>query len=656
MPFEYEKAISLGDATLVAKTQGAAIGNGEIYVGASGSPASFFVLDALTGQVKFREALPGHDVIWAVTIGSDRNVYLSGTQTGILYRYIPEEQKLDNLGNNPSNPWVWDLDASSDGFIYGSTYPNSKVFVYDIQSAQFTDMGTVKEGQDYARGSGVTDRYFYAGIGTKAYLFRYDRITGEKLEIQLPITGKDSSISNVWSYGGRLLVAYGTSLLVLNETNYEVIHQMDWQSANTFDGMISPPSPYNPNMLYFRNKNTSQLWTYDLSKDEIALADPDLILPNQSLKAINWTVPRDGPNAGRALLVMLTNEIVQLIYDPIDRTFIQLEPEVMKSGIQIQSLETGPDGNLYMGGYQGAMSVYDTTRGLFSVQEKEPHQIEGIGFLNGKVYLGLYGGAVIAQYDPKQVFEQGVNPKVIYDIDDEQSRPFTFTTGVGKLFIGTIADYGQLGGALTIYDEEADTWTVHRNVIPNQSIIGLAYYNGKLYGGSTIWGGLGIEPSETEARLFEWDVAADRKLSELQPVVPGFLKPKMIGELSIGPDRNLWGIMWGETESVSSAFALFAMDPVTKAVVKSSIVTTGEKASSWRPFFMRWGADHHLYTTLGRQLIVFDSLTLEYRKLVSEPVHLMTLGLDGTIYYTQGSQLMKMPIAVREFPKDALSL
>ncbi|MDF2668518.1 MAG: hypothetical protein K0R67_824, partial [Paenibacillus sp.] len=234
-PNEYEQARSLGEAALVAKTQGAAIGNGEIYLGAIGSPAVFYVLDALTGQVKFSEAMPGHDVIWAVTIGSDSNVYLSGTHTGILFRYRPLEQKLEQVGINPSNPWVWDLDASSDGYIYGSTYPESRIFVYDIHSSTFTDMGTVMEGQDYARGSGVTDRYLYAGIGTKAYLFRYDRATGDKLEIQLPITGKDYSISNVWSYGNRLFVAYGTSLLVLDETSYTVIHQLDWQSVNAFD-------------------------------------------------------------------------------------------------------------------------------------------------------------------------------------------------------------------------------------------------------------------------------------------------------------------------------------------------------------------------------------------------------------------------------------
>jgi hypothetical protein len=118
----------------------------------------------------------------------------------------------------------------------------------------------------------------------------------------------------------------------------------------------------------------------------------------------------------------------------------------------------------------------------------------------------------------------------------------------------------------------------------------------------------------------------------------------MIGELSIGPDRNLWGIMWGETEAFNSAFALFALDPVTKQPVKSKILTEGEKASSWRPYFMRWGADGQLYTTLGRRLLVFDPVTLTERLLVPDQVHLMALGTDGSIYYAQGAQLMKLPV------------
>jgi len=645
-PYEYAGPVSLGDATLVARTQGGAIAGGELYLGTNGSPSTFYAVDALTGRVNFKEPLPGHDVIWAVVVGSDNYVYIGGTNTGYLLRYKPDEKVLENLGTNPSNKWIWNLDASPDGRIYGSTYaPGAgKAFVYDIASASFTDLGVVQPGQDYVRGGGVSGRYFYAGTGTTAHLFRYDREHGEKTEIPLPITGSATSISNIWGYGGKLFVAYGTSLLVLDELTYRVIRQIDWLSASAFDGMLSPPSPYNGTLIYYRNKKTSALWTYDLSSDETAPAEPDLALPGHSWRAANWMRITEGPKAGRHVLIVLTNEIERILYDPIERTVEVLQTDVRPGGIDVQSLETGPDGNLYMGGYQGAMSVYDTSTGQFAVQEKEPHQIEGIGFLNGKAYFGLYGGAVICEYDPMKPFRMGDNPFVAYEIEDEQSRPFTFAAGGGKLFIGTIPGYGQLGGALTVYDPAAGTWDVHRHVVNNQSVIGLAYRNGLLYGGTSIWGGLGMQPSETEARLFEWDVAKAVRTAELKPEVPGFRSPQMIGELSFGPDGLLWGIMWGRAEEADSACALFAMDPLTRTVVKSRVITEGDRGSTWRPFFMRWGRDGMLYTTIGRRLLVFDPRTLDSRMLTDKPVNLMTLGPDGSVYYTQGAQLIKLPV------------
>ena len=654
LPYEFGAPVSLGDATLVSKTAGGAVGNGEIYFGTNGSPAVFYAVDALTGEVNFKEALPGEDVIWAVTIGADQNVYVAGTQTGKLYRYEPKMKKLENLGVNPSNKWVWDLDASADGKIYGSTYAsqNGKTFVYDIATGQFTDLGVAMPGQDYVRGSGVSGNYFYAGTGTTAYLFRYDRETLEKTEISLPITGTSTSISNVYAYGGKLFVVYGTSLIIMDESTYEVLHQINWQSPHAFDGLLSSPSPYDENLIYFRNKVTSQLWTYNLSTDEFAIVvdgeDKEITLSPLASKAMDWVEIKEGPKAGRKVLVIMDNEINVTLYDPMDHSLTTHSPKVSKVGIDIQSLETGPDGNLYIGGYQGAMSVYDTQLGAFTVQEKEPHQIEGIGFLNDKVYFGIYGGAVIYEYDPTQPFKMGTNPKVIHDIQNGQSRPFTFTSGEDKLFIGTISDYGLLGGALTVYDSVAETWKEHRNIVENQSVIGLAYLDGKVYGGTSIWGGLGIEPSETEARLFEWDIATEVATYIGKPNVPNF-SPQMIGELSIGPDGNIWGIMWGSTPTSDSAFALFVMNPETKEIIKSRIMNTGAKASSWRPFFMRWGQeDGLLYTTLGRELYVFDPDTLASIKLVNDYVHLMTLGLDGSIYYAQGSKLMKMPVRMKE--------
>jgi hypothetical protein len=124
----------------------------------------------------------------------------------------------------------------------------------------------------------------------------------------------------------------------------------------------------------------------------------------------------------------------------------------------------------------------------------------------------------------------------------------------------------------------------------------------------------------------------------------------MIGSLSFGPDGLLWGIECGLDNTGATVFALFAIDPTTDTVVKSTVYKNGSKASSWRPFFMEWGDDGLLYTTIGRQLVVFDPNTLQYKQLVSGYVHLMTLGPDGSIYYSNASDsyLYELPVPLTE--------
>lgn len=644
-PIEYGKPINHGPAALAAKSQGVAIGDGELYYATNGSPATFYAADAETGEKIFSEALPGSDVVWAMVVGPDGNVYFAGTYNGILYRYVVKEKRLEQLGKNPSDNWVWQLEASHDGKIYGATYPNAKVFEYDIESAQFKDLGTFYEGQQYARGLGITEESLYVGTGTTAYLMKMDLASGERTEIQLPITGVSTSISNIWEYGNNIFVAYGTSLVTIDKTTGEEKNTMDWQDEHTFDGLISSPSPYDENILYYINKNTQQLWTYDMTTHETAKVEPTVQLPATPAKAMRWI--KD--NSGKDVLAILHHQIEYSIYDPTTNSVKVSYPEVDMQGLLMQSLEIGEDQKIYMGGYQGSFGVFDTSIDQYILQERDPHQIEGIGFLNGDVYLGTYGGAKIYKYDPNQPFtfsggKSGENPVLVQDIDGDQSRPFTFTSGDNKLFVGTISDYGRLGGALTIYDAKTNKWNTIRNIIKNQSIIGLAYHDGKVFGGSTISGGLGIDPTEPKAKMFEYDVATgNHEAFDLH--VDGLEKPEMIGELSAGPDGNIWGVAWGLDEAGSFNTVIFAMNPDNREIVKRTQLYKGvNRGSQWRPFFIRWDNLGYLYTTAGRTLTVIDPETMKSKQLVTGNVNLMDVDKEGNIYYSADHNLYQLPV------------
>ncbi|WJH36946.1 hypothetical protein N6H14_15395 [Paenibacillus sp. CC-CFT747] len=262
-------------------------------------------------------------------------------------------------------------------------------------------------------------------------------------------------------------------------------------------------------------------------------------------------------------------------------------------------------------------------------------QSEGMGALGNKLYLGNYTGAMIYELDVTQPLEDKVNPKLIYDIPHED-RPFIIKSGEGKLFIGTIPDYGVLGGALTVLDPTTGKEpVVYPDVIHNQSIVGLAVRDGKLYGSTTVAGGLGIDPTEPAAKLFVWDIATGKKIKEWVPSIPDAVsQPKIISGLTFGPDGLLWAAGNG---------TIFALNPDTLEIVKSkTIYPTVTDYGRWRPVHIRVGSDGLLYTTLAGKLTVIDPKALDSVTLAS--TELMTLGNDGNIYYADSTSLKKITV------------
>lgn len=341
--------------------------------------------------------------------------------------------------------------------------------------------------------------------------------------------------------------------------------------------------------------------------------DPEL--PGKSLATVMWS-------GAVAYMNMETKKVKSVTYP------------FSGNPIPIQMLEKGPDGKLYMSGYPGGKgAAYSPISG--EIETFSLGQAEGMAALGDKMYFGLYPGGYIRELDVNQPIQDGVNPKEIYKIPHED-RPFAMTSGEGKLFIGTIPDYGELGGSLTVYDPSRGPeqgFTVYEDVVHNQSIVGLAVHNGKLYGSTTIAGGLGIDPTETAAKIFVWDIASGRKLQEFIPAIPGAsVQPNMIGGLSIGPDGLLWAAADG---------TIFAMDPETMDIVKSAnIYPSVSNYGRWRPVHIRWSEDGYMFTTLAGRITVVDPKDPEAAVTLSS-TQLMTLGEDGHIYYSDDTLLKK---------------
>ncbi|MES9143964.1 hypothetical protein ABEP44_12605, partial [Cutibacterium acnes] len=143
--------------------------------------------------------------------------------------------------------------------------------------------------------------------------------------------------------------------------------------------------------------------------------------------------------------------------------------------------------------------------------------------------------------NPKRIYTLGMAPT-----NYEQDRPFASASGDGLLFVGTTPQYGKIGGALSIYDPKlgvgaAGNPYVVRNLIQDQSITALAYHDGILYGGTSVWGGIGGKPTQPSAKFFGFDVKTKTKLFET--VIAE--NRRTITTVEVGPDGKIWGMCEG---------------------------------------------------------------------------------------------------------------
>jgi hypothetical protein len=224
------------------------------------------------------------------------------------------------------------------------------------------------------------------------------------------------------------------------------------------------------------------------------------------------------------------------------------------------------------------------------------------------------------------------NPRQFGDLGKEhnQSRPMAMcgVEELGKVFIGTIPEYGQLGGVLAICDPKTDKIDVYHHVVPKQSITSLAYVGNVIVGGTSIWGGLGQQPEEKEAKLFLWDPAKNEKVFETTPVSGAAL----ISGLFKGPDGIAWGMAGG---------TLFVFDVRARKVVFTKELFPKNSGSNWRDAFFAITPSGRIYGTANNSLFEVDPKTKEITVLRQKGAGLLSMDREGTLYFREGTHLWK---------------
>lgn len=597
-------------------------GLNRIYAVAGGDPALLNIVNPKNGELIDSFPLEGASNAWGVEADPNGVVYVGSYSNASLYRYDPITHTLKNLGQPiPGEKFIWRIRSDEKGRIYGGTFPGGKVFRYDPHTESFKDYGQMIEGQKYVRSIDVYHGKVYAGVGTNGVqIIELDIETGTKRKLPLPQKYNDQT--NVYDIDVIEETLFARITGINTILVYDLKEMKIVDDIHEADGLDI--SPLGPNKLvYLIIKN--QLHSYDLNKLKLRETP---FKKYSAARGFAWLNLDDNRFPGLTLTSIASNGDIRH-YNPDNGYFRTIRNQLPGQPVKIQSLTQGPNGNVFIGGYfSGGLSEYDCNREKL-INYKGIGQIEGMTTHANKLFMGVYTQARIYAYDSNQPYNFGKNPIEHFTLKKhDQDRPFAFVSAGDQIAIGTVPDYGKLQGALTIYNPKTDQYKIYKDIVSNQSVISLAYQNGYIYGGTSIWGGLGIDPKEHEAKIFIWDVQKQIKVMETVPIK----NEKAIAALAFDESGDLWGLSYGR---------IFKYDVQHKKIilnVKLYDADWNHLSHFWRGGVLTFDQDGYLY---GQTVGNFFKLNPDNMKVetLAKDTELLAQDIKGNFYFARDHTL-----------------
>src|SRR5690606_34317360 len=124
-----------------------------LYTIVRGSPGLLLGYDLTDYSLKVNLSLIQMEGAWDIAMSTDGWLYIAGPSGGRFARHKPGSQAIQDLGKPiASETYLWALAAGKNGEMFGTTYPNCRVFRYH-PSTGFSDVGNgpIKQGESYVR-------------------------------------------------------------------------------------------------------------------------------------------------------------------------------------------------------------------------------------------------------------------------------------------------------------------------------------------------------------------------------------------------------------------------------------------------------------------------------------------------------------------------
>lgn len=633
----YTKPQSLGTAidTVTSLTSAVYdVYDGKLMAYSMANGGIFNAVDVKENKLVYSELAEGISQVWGHTVTHDGVVYMAAlgpNNDGQLLRYNPKQGKLESLGTPLPGHQFWSITSDGDKNIFIGTFKEGEgsVVKYDILLNKFENMGVAdpvnKAG--YVRSIAYHDGSLYLGTGVQGRLVKMDintKVTTDLTANAYDIINKPGNKYDIkFAYDmavvkNHILVRFDDggegAILFFNLLTQE------WENkklGKKHDGGVDDFGAFGWNQLVDLDGVTYV--TYERHLHEI-----DTNTMSDKRVGQNFLGHRGGSvfDLGEGDEFISLSRLGETVRFNLEKNTKKTVGNVMKgSPLKLHNLGKDDKGDLYVTTYPGGPRGAKYSMDKQSYVSYNQGQAEGlVAGEPGEMYFGIYPGAVIQRMNTNtQEIETLFNLKS----EHEQDRPYIMKYEDGLLLVGTIPDYQKLGGTLSIYNPKTKELQTHRNVVKDQSIVGLAKKGNLIFGSTTTKGGLDVNPTATKPVIFVWDIAGKQKIKEIELNIPGLGQTPMISGLTFDEKGMLWGAVDG---------FLFTVDLDTYQVVNyKNIYPNIQNRGMWRPVHIEMGEDGFVYSDVGGRLTVVDPSTSAWEHTTvatAKEVDFMTLTHD----------------------------
>lgn len=619
-----------------------AIGNPVLYSTTynAGADARLIGVDPTTGDVVVDHAMSGAAGAYHLAKAPDGKIYFGplGTSTSALWVYDPQTDAMSVATTFPSGLMCFGVTVSSfTGKVYCGSHSGGALYEYDPTTQA---QRAVTATSSYPKGLAVKDaNTIYVAQGTPASVLAVDIATGATTEL-LPATYASYdfayNLTRVGSYFYVQLVgdAGATKLLQFEVATGAFVGEVagvsgmgviaDASSANDFWAIGASASAPGGKSLFQVDAATRASTEVGVDVDWLAGVRgwPVTIGGDTWYAGIGnaGLFGRWKPGTGSSTGTLWTQEL-----------------DLPGQPASITALTTGPDGRIYGGTYEtNGLFVYDpvsnTTEDLGNVAPGRTGEILGMATSQDRLFMASYINNVITVYDPAEPWNPGAlatsNPRDIGPVGDSQNRPRDMTVDeAGRVWVASMANYGQLQGAISSIDPSTLATESYRGLAGGHQFFSIAASKGMVFAGSYRYGD-GNTDAGSEAKVVVFDPDTESVAATLVPVAGASL----ITALETAADGTVYGAV-GST--------VFEIDPVTYAV--TTVTTTSSTVQT-----LYSAPDGVLYVSTDGGILTLDQSAGTVTALTGTGAfgptmqHTATMDADGNLYEVAGASLIKI--------------